>query len=182
MGHAQTIRHHPTFVAGDSGLIIYRNNGGKKLPHLDFTVFTSWPQLTVSIGSGWAPVQWERDLRAFIERHSELLYTPLGGQGRRFPPTVRCFIFDNLNGAMDKQNRFSTAAYRPMLDPLLDLLDHFVAPVYTCSASAERWEADPSFDIVSEEVRGLVKARNLIARTGDHFWGLLVGLPTTYDG
>ena len=30
--------------------------------------------------------------------------------------------------------------YRDMVLPLMKLMDHFMAPVYTCSASAERWD------------------------------------------
>ena len=51
-GGAEQARSHPTFVAGDSGLVIYRNTK-KSLPTTDFSVFTDWKSLSTSIGSGY---------------------------------------------------------------------------------------------------------------------------------
>ena len=51
LDESEKARSYPTFVGGDSGLIIHRNNA-KSLPHTDFTAFTKWGGLTTSIGAG----------------------------------------------------------------------------------------------------------------------------------
>ena len=94
MGHEQDVRRYPTFIAGDSGLLIDRNNGGKKAAHLEFGGFTFWGELTASIGPGYTPFDWVRDLQAFITRYQHLLREGPGGGKPRFPPTVRCFVFE----------------------------------------------------------------------------------------
>ena len=77
-GDAETARKHPTFVAGDSALIVYRNTE-KSLPTNDFPVFTSWGWLKVSIGVGYTPRSWWIDLGEFIREHEEMLEDRPGG-------------------------------------------------------------------------------------------------------
>jgi hypothetical protein len=42
----------------------------------------------------------------------------------------------------------------------------FIAPVYTCSATAANWEVGESFDEVSGKVRRMARARDIFARSG----------------
>jgi hypothetical protein len=66
-----------------------------------------------------------------------------------------------------------TDAVQGQLAELMDLMRLFIAPVYTCSASAANWEVGESFDDVSREVR-----RN--GQSAGHFcpeWTEVLGVP-----
>ena len=47
---------------------------------------------------------------------------------------------------------------------------YFVAPVYTCSASASRWDVGSSFDGVAAQCRDIAFDYGVVSRTGERFW------------
>ena len=82
-------------------------------------------------------------------------------------------MHDNLNGcADDKLKIFAfTSNYETQLRSLFQLMStHFVAPVYICSASAERWGVRLDFDAVSARCRALAAEYGVIACAGEEFW------------
>jgi len=159
---AEKIRQRHVFWAGDSGLLIYRRSS-VALPTSDMSSVHRWDHLTTCIGSGYSAREWFRGLEIFINSHRHLLErvhtrsSDICVSGDRlsptnvaitdevidrFPPGVRCFVFDNLNGCTDSRARdcgLSIHAHGELCT-LFDLMRrYFVAPVYTCSAPASRW-------------------------------------------
>ena len=63
--------------------------------------------------------------------------------------------------------------YRADVESLFRLMRYFAAPVYTCSASSERWGMSESFDKCAEECRMLARVSGVVARTGQPFWDWL---------
>ena len=163
-------RREPTFLAGDSGLLNYRN-GGKELPTSDFGTFATCTHLSVAIGSGWTAKEWANHLEQFVHTHESLLISD-ADQVLRLPPRVRCFVLDNLcrasvNNAMVE---YSVERCMPLLESLLTFMHFFASLQWTCSAPAERWGIGSSFDDYAVRVREMGSRRGCVTRTGEEFW------------
>ena len=66
-----------------------------------------------------------------------------------FPPSVHCFVYDNLNACADRAHTTYTISPQTeaQMRELFSLMGrYFVAPVYTCSALATRWDLSSVYD------------------------------------
>eukprot|EP00972_Heterocapsa_arctica_P053660 7906139-Heterocapsa_arctica.AAC.1 len=89
---------------------------------------------------------------------------------RRFPITVPCIIFDNLNyiyhpksGAFIGMPEEGWVKVRK----LFTLMGRFRARLYVCSASAARWGLGSGFDHVSSTCRQIASDMEIPSWTGE---------------
>ena len=73
-------------------------------------------------------------------------------------------MFDNLNGAMSKYGTYDMNVYDDIVNPFMDFLEQFTAPVYTCSALADRWNVDSSFDACAQDVRDFAPVEGICGK------------------
>eukprot|EP00972_Heterocapsa_arctica_P095292 14054582-Heterocapsa_arctica.AAC.1 len=104
--------------------------------------------MSVESKSGASYDFWIEELTKFIAQHEDLTCMDMDGV-RRFPITVPCIIFDNLNYIYAEKN----CAFIGMQDEgwtklqqLFTLMGRFRARFYVCSASAARWGLGSGFD------------------------------------
>eukprot|EP00972_Heterocapsa_arctica_P014864 2189899-Heterocapsa_arctica.AAC.1 len=97
--------------------------------------------MTIHSKSGGSYDFWIECLEAFIRDNDALMSLDMDGV-RRFPVSVPCVIFDNLNVLYaEGSNNFvgmSTESWAKVREMFV-LMDRFRFRFYVCSASASRW-------------------------------------------
>ncbi len=128
-----------------------------------------WPYLCLSIGSGASHECWAEGLQRFIATYNVILEWDETEQRMLFPASITCVIYSNLAccySDADVYVGWTTEAVAALMR-LAELMRHFRAPVYICSAESERWNLDADFDADVASTHNILSAYpNIIVCSG----------------
>eukprot|EP00972_Heterocapsa_arctica_P113019 16434938-Heterocapsa_arctica.AAC.1 len=106
---AGDLRNLTICVVGDSGTICYCSKTARHLNGLlcepAESIKNPWRNASITSGSGWSAEKFYDPVDTFIKKNIHLM-TPAGPGGiRKFPASVVCVIFDNLNACFQEKGQ-----------------------------------------------------------------------------